>query len=53
MLLWIKGCLNPQEMREKLLKSDSEWNKKIIDWLESCHSGEFLTGTQEEVSDKI
>jgi hypothetical protein len=53
MLLWIKGCLNPQEMREKILKSDSEWNQKIIDWLESCHSGEFLTGTQEEVSEKI
>jgi Helitron helicase-like domain at N-terminus len=52
MLLWIKGCLNPQEMREKILKSDSEWNQKIIDWLESCHSGEFLTGTQEEVADK-
>ena len=53
MLLWIKGCLNPQEMREKFLRSDSEWNQKIIDWLESCHSGEFLTGTQEQVSDKI
>ena len=53
MLLWIKGCLNPQEMREKILRSDSEWNQKIIDWLESCHSGEFLTGTQEEVSNKV
>ena len=53
MLLWIKGCLNPQEMREKILKSDSKWNQKIIDWLESCHSGEFLTGTQEEIADKI
>ena len=53
MLLWIKGCLNPQEMREKILKSDSEWNQKIIDWLESCHCGEFLTGTQEEVIEKV
>ena len=24
MLLWIKGCLNPQEMRDKILESDSE-----------------------------
>ena len=23
MLLWIKGSLNPQDMREKILKSDS------------------------------
>ena len=42
MLLWINGCLNPQEMREKFLKSDSEWNQKIIDWLKSCQSGKFL-----------
>ena len=53
MLIWIKGCLNPQEMREKILRSNSEWNQKIIDWLESCHSGEFLTGTHEEISDKV
>ena len=26
---------------------------KNLDWLESCHSGEFLTGTQKQVSEKI
>ena len=28
MLLWIKRCLNPQEMQEKNSRSDSEWNQK-------------------------
>ena len=53
MLIWIKGSLNPQEMREKIMSSSSEWQKKLIDWLENCHTGDFLTGTHAEVSKNI
>jgi hypothetical protein len=52
MLIWIKGSLNPQEMREKIMSSSSEWQKKLIDWLENCHTGDFLTGTYADVSKK-
>ena len=31
MLLWIAGSLNPQDMREKILKNDSRWHKNLID----------------------
>ena len=50
MLIWIKGSLNPQEMREKIMSSDSEWKNKLISWLEHCHTGDFLTGTHADVS---
>ena len=50
LLLWIKGSLNPQEMREKFIGGDSIWQKKLIDWLERCHTGDFLTGTKEEIA---
>ena len=50
MLIWIKGSLNPQEMREKIMSSNSDWQKKLIDWLENCHTGDFLTGTHAIVS---
>ena len=50
-LLWIKGSLNPQDMRERILKNDSKWQKKLIDWLENCHTGDFLTGTYTEVNE--
>ena len=53
MLLWIKGSINPQEMRDKILKSNSVWQKKLIDWLESCHTGDFLTGGYAEVSESV
>ena len=53
MLIWIKGCLNPKEMRSKILDKNSKWQKKVIDYLESCHTGDFLTGSQEEVIKEV
>jgi hypothetical protein len=49
MLLWILGNLTPQEMKERLLDPNSDFQKKIILWIESCQIGEFLTGTRQEV----
>ncbi|KAG5219462.1 hypothetical protein IMY05_C4888000100 [Salix suchowensis] len=37
------------EMCNKILDTNGNWQKKIVEWLEGCHVGEFLTGTQEEV----
>lgn len=48
-LLWLMGNLTPQEMRNKILDPNSEFQKKIITWIESCQVGEFFTGTQQEV----
>ncbi|KIL60197.1 hypothetical protein M378DRAFT_57973, partial [Amanita muscaria Koide BX008] len=49
MMLWIKGNLTPQEMRNLMLDPNSDFQQKIVAWVESCQVGEFLTGTQEEV----
>ena len=50
LLLWIKGMLNPQEMRDKIIGSDSIWRQKLIDWLERCHTGDFLSGSKDEIA---
>ena len=34
MLLWIKGNLNPEDMRKRILAEDFIWHKKMLDWLE-------------------
>jgi hypothetical protein len=52
LLLWIKGSLRPQEVRERIMAPDSAFQKRLIMWLESCVAGEFFTGTQEEVTTK-
>jgi hypothetical protein len=49
MLIWLRGNLTPQEMRERILDPNSGWQKKLISWLESCQIGEFITGTQDKV----
>ena len=52
MLLWIKGNLNPEDMRAKILDGDSVWRTKVIDWLERCHVGEFICGTHADVLER-
>ena len=53
MLIWIKGALSPQEIREKMLDTDGDFQRDMISYLESCHVGEFLTGTLAEVKAKV
>ena len=51
MLLWILGNLNPEDVRAKVLSENSVWHKKLIDWLESCYVGDFVTSTHANVSE--
>ena len=52
-LLWIRNALSPQEIRDKLMNNDGEFQKNLIQYLEGCQKGEFLTGTMEYVKSKI
>jgi hypothetical protein len=53
LLLWLRGCVTPQVLREKLMDPNSDWQKKIVDWLESCQMGEFMTGSKDVVEAKV
>src|ERR1700722_691539 len=53
MLLWLYGCLTPQEIRDKILDSNSDFQTKLVQYLESVHIGEFLTGSMDEVKSKV
>ena len=53
LLLWIKGAFSPQEIRDKIMDPNSDFQYKIVEYLESVHVGEFLTGTKEEVEEKL
>ncbi|KAJ7321530.1 hypothetical protein DFH08DRAFT_620641, partial [Mycena albidolilacea] len=53
MLIWIKSALSPQEIRDRLIDPDKAFQKDLVAYLESCHIGEFLTGTMEEVKAKV
>ena len=49
LLLWISNALSPEEIKHRLMDADGTFQKKLIEYLESVHVGEFLTGKQEEV----
>ncbi|KAI0062823.1 hypothetical protein BV25DRAFT_1803578, partial [Artomyces pyxidatus] len=53
MLLWIKNSLTPQEVRDRILGADSEFQKDMIQYLESAHTGEFLGGSMNDIHQEI
>ncbi|KZV60465.1 hypothetical protein PENSPDRAFT_554496, partial [Peniophora sp. CONT] len=52
-MIWIKGALTPQEIRDRLTSKDSDFQKSLIDYLEGAHRGSYLTGANEEVEDRF
>ena len=52
-LLWLLGNLSPQEMRTQILDPNSDFQQKIVKWIESCQVGEFLTGSHDEVIENV
>ncbi|KAJ6487817.1 hypothetical protein C8R45DRAFT_1053441 [Mycena sanguinolenta] len=53
LLLWIVSALSPQMIRDRLMSPDSTFQKKIIEYLEAAHQGEFIQGSLREVEARI
>ena len=53
LLLWIKNAISPQEIRNRLINKDSAFQRDLITYLESVHRGEFITGTMQDLKEKI
>src|SRR3984893_3090534 len=53
MLLWIKGALSPQDIRDKIMDPSSDFQQKLVDYLEGVHSGDFFSGQMSEVKANI
>ena len=49
MLIWIKHSLNPQELREKIMSNQSDFQTRMVQYLESSHVGEFNKKTMSEM----
>ena len=53
MLLWIRGCLTPNEIRSKILDPNSDFQLKLIEYLESAHAGDFILKDRAEVEEDV
>jgi len=47
------NSLSPQEIRDKIMDPNSEFQKEMVEYLESVHVGEFMTGTVDEIKDQV
>src|SRR5690606_9542997 len=52
-ILWILNVMSPSQIRKMLLDPESDFRKEMIEYLEGSFSGDFHTGTREEVSANI
>ncbi|KAH9899680.1 hypothetical protein C8Q73DRAFT_743561 [Cubamyces lactineus] len=52
MLLWICNCPNPRQLRDRVL-NDESFKHALLCWLESCHTGQYSTGTENDIRTHI
>ncbi|OBZ74566.1 hypothetical protein A0H81_05659 [Grifola frondosa] len=52
LLLWLVCHLSPQEIRDRLLV-DGFFRNQLIEWLESCQTGGFSTGSMDDITDRL
>ena len=53
LLLWIKGGLTPDEIRDRIIDPTSDFQQRIVEYIENAHQGEFMTGTQADVLSSV
>ena len=53
LLLWIRGSLSPQEIRDRIMDPESNFQKRLVEYLESVHIGEFMTGPMDKVLSNV
>src|ERR1700730_1418819 len=47
------NSLSPQEIRDKIMDPNSDFQREMVEYLESVHVGEFKTGTMDEVKEQV
>ncbi|EJD37256.1 hypothetical protein AURDEDRAFT_40660, partial [Auricularia subglabra TFB-10046 SS5] len=53
LLLWLKANLSPEEIRKRLLDPASDFQSKMIAYLDSCHQGHLMSSTINETILKV
>ena len=53
LLLWIKNSLSPQEIRNRIMDPTSDFQKRMIDYLESAHQAEYVDSTEDIVRGEL
>lgn len=52
-LVWLKNSLSPQEVRDRIMDRSSDFQKKMVEYLEAVYKGEFFNGQFADVSQQV
>ncbi|KAI0757499.1 hypothetical protein C8Q80DRAFT_1078136, partial [Daedaleopsis nitida] len=50
LLVWIKNAPSPQEICDRIMDQNSDFQKAMVEYLESVHQGEFAGGDIDNIS---
>lgn len=53
MLVWMQNSMTPQEIRDRIMAKDSDFQRRIVEYLEALHVGEFIDTNMEEMKDVV
>ncbi|TFK53371.1 hypothetical protein OE88DRAFT_1711412 [Heliocybe sulcata] len=53
LLLWITNSLSPQDVRERIMDVNSDFQMRIIAYLEGTHQGEFIGNNIQQVQAEV
>ena len=42
MLVYVKNALTPEQVRQKLVSKEANFEERLIQYLESCHTGDYM-----------
>ena len=53
MLIWIKNALTPQEICDQIMDQSSDFQQKMVEYIESIYKGEFFNGHAADVNQHV
>jgi len=53
MLIWIKNALSPQEVRDRIMDQSSDFQQRMVQYIESICKGEFMNTCMSDISKQI
>ncbi|KAH9831730.1 uncharacterized protein C8Q71DRAFT_798818 [Rhodofomes roseus] len=53
LMLWIVNSLTPQEIRDRIMDPNSDFQQKMVEYLEGTHQAEFVSSTMANVEEDI
>ena len=53
MLIWVKNALSPQEIRDRIIDQSSDYQQKMVEYIEAVCKGEFFDGHMAQVNQRV